>query len=67
MLGVAGVDVLPSLLHAGDFGGVVELVDKGIGKIFGCGAREHASDVHVRVAGAGKAEVNDADDFIVLI
>ena len=67
MLGVAGVDVLPGLFHAGDFGGVVELAEEGGGEFGWSGTGEHASDVHVGIAGAGEAKINDADDLVVAI
>lgn len=67
MFGVAGVDMLPSLFHAGDFGGVVELIEKGGGETFWSGAREHAGNVHVGIAGTGEAEINDADDLVVVV
>ena len=67
VLGVAGVDVLPSLLHAGDFGGVVKLLNEGIGEFCGGGAGKHASDVHVRVAETSKAKINYADDFVIFV
>lgn len=67
MVGVAVVDIVPSLLHARDFGSVGELSEKSIFKLGGSGARDHASDVHLRVAGAGEAKINYADDFVVFV
>lgn len=67
MLGVAGVDMLPGFSHAGDLGGIVELLDESVGEFFGGGAGEHAGDVHIGVASASETKVDDADDFIVFI
>ena len=69
MFGVAVVDMLPGGFHAFNFGlgGFVELAKEGVFKFGRGGAGKHAGDIHVRVAGAGKAEINHADDFVVFI
>ena len=67
MLGVAVVDVLPGGFHARNFGGVFELAEEGFFEFFGGGAGNDASNVHIRVAGAGEAKINYADDFVVVI
>ena len=67
VLGVAGVDMLPGFSHASDFGGVVEFFDESVGEFFRGRAREHAGDVHIRIASASKAEINDADNFVVFV
>lgn len=67
MLGVAGVDILPSLFHARDFFSVFEFGKEGFFEIRRNGAREDARDVHVRIAGTGETEIDDTDNFVVLI
>ena len=71
MVGVATVDMLPGGLHAGDFFGVflviAELGEEDVFKFGWGGARNYASDIHIGVAGAGKAKINYADNFIVFI
>lgn len=68
MFGVAIVNVLPGGFHAFDFSGViVEKLEESLLEFSRSGARNHASDVHVRVAGTGKTKVNDTYDMVVLI
>lgn len=67
MFSVAVVDMAPGLFHAFYFCSVVKVFEKGFFKFFGSRARNHTSDVHVRVAGAGETEINDADDFVIFI
>lgn len=67
MVGVALVDVVPSIAHTGDLGSVVELTEENFLELFGGGARDDASGVHVGVASASETEIDDADDFVVVI
>ena len=67
VVGVAGVDMLPVGLHAGDLAGGVggELREEGVFELGRDGAGEDAGDVHIGVAGAGEAKIDDADDVVV--
>ena len=67
MFGVAVVDVLPSGFHAIDFFGVFELAEEGFFELGWSGARNDAGDIHVWVADAGEAEINEANDFVVFV
>ena len=67
VFGIAVVDMLPGLFHAGDFCGVVEMAEERLFELFGGRTGNDAGDVHIGVAGAGKTEVDDADDFVVVV
>lgn len=67
MFGIAGINVLPGFFHAGDFGGVFKIFEEGFFENFGDWTGKNAGSVHIGVAGAGEAEVDHADDFIVLV
>ena len=69
MVGIAGVDMLPGGLHAGNLAGGVggELGEEGVFELGRDGAGEDASNVHIGVAGAGEAKINDADDAVVRV
>ena len=69
MFGVALVNVLPDVFHVVDFGGVggFKLVEEDLLKFGGGGAGDDAGNIHIGVAGAGEAEINDANHFVVLI
>ena len=69
MLGVALVDVLPDTFHVVDFGSVggFELVEEYLLEFGGGGAGDDAGDIHIGVAGAGEAEINDANHFVVFV
>ena len=69
VLGITVVDMLPSRFHALDFGfGIfVEVAKEGIFKFGGSGARKHAGNIHVRVAGASKTEIDDANHFVIFV
>ena len=63
---VAGVDAAPDVAHFEDLFLVVELLEDGLLENWMGGAGEDAGGVHVGVAGAGEAEVDDADDFVLV-
>ena len=65
MIGVAVVDMLPDVFHAGDFGSIIEMFEELLLKIVGSGARNHAGDVHVGVAGTSEAKIDDANHVVV--
>ena len=67
VVGVALVDIVPSVAHAVNFGGIVELAEEGFFEFSWGGAGDDASGVHVRIAGASETEVDNADDFVVFI
>lgn len=67
VVGVAGVYVMPSGFHACDLRLVVEKGQKFGFKIGGSRARDYTGDVHIRIAGASKTEINDPDNFVVVI
>lgn len=69
VVGVAVVDIVPNLLHAADLRSVFvgELAEEGVFELLRGGARNHAGDVHLRVAGAGETEVDHANYFVVPI
>ena len=71
MVGVATVDMLPGGFHAGDFVGVflviAELGEEGVFKFGWGGAGNDAGNIHIGIAGAGKAKINHADNFVVFI
>lgn len=69
MLGITRVDVAPSGFHAIDFGLVFfrKTAAQSVFELFGRGAGKHAGDIHVGIAGAGEAEVDDTDHFVVLV
>ena len=67
VLGVAAIDMLPDVFHVVDFGGVVEMLEEFLLEVVGGGAGEDAGNVHVGIAGAGEAEVDDADHLVVLV
>lgn len=74
MVGVAVVDVLPDFLHFANAGywemAVVELAigteEFGLEGVWG-GAGDDAGEVHAGVGDAGEAEVDDADDFVLVV
>ena len=67
MLGVAGIDMFPSGFHPSYFGGIHKLGKEGFFKFFWNWARKHPSGVHLRIAGASKAKINHADDFVFFV
>lgn len=67
MVGIAGVDVVPDVLHVINFGLVVEFAQESFFEFFWNRAGNNAGNVHVWVANAGKTEVDDADDFVVFV
>ena len=67
VFGVAVVDVMPDVFHVVDFGGVVEGFEKLLLEVVGGRAGDDAGDIHVGVAGAGKAEVDDANHLVVFV
>lgn len=67
MVGVAGVDMLPSGAHARDFADVCKFGKKSFFKIFRNWAGKHAGGVHLGISGAGETKVDDADNFVILI
>ena len=69
VFGVALVDVLPDIFHVVDFGGVggFELVEEYLLEFGGGGAGDDAGDIHIWVAGAGEAEIDDTNHFVVLV
>lgn len=64
---VALVDAAPDVAHFGDFGVIVELGEDGVFEVWMGGAGEDAGSVHVGVTDAGEAEVDDADDFVLVV
>lgn len=67
VLSVAIVDMLPDVFHVGDLGGVIKVAEKFLLEIVGSGAGEDAGDVHIGVAGAGEAKIDDADHLVVFV
>ena len=64
---VAGVDATPDVAHAEDFGVVFKFGLDGLFENWVGGAGDDARGVHVGVADAGEAEVDDADDFVLVV
>ena len=48
-------------------GGVVEVFEEFLLKIVGGGAGDDAGDIHIWVAGAGEAEIDDANHLVVFV
>ena len=67
VFGVALVDIVPSVAHAVNLGSVVKLTEESFFELFGGGAGDDTCGVHVGITGASKAEVDNADDFVVFI
>ena len=69
VFGVALVNVLPDVFHVVDFGGVggFELVEEDLLEFGGGGAGDDAGNIHIGIAGAGKAKINYADDLVVAV
>lgn len=67
VFGVAVVDVMPDVFHVVDFGGVVEVFEELLLEIVGGGAGDDTGGVHVGVAGAGEAEIDDANHLVVFV
>lgn len=65
MVCVAGIDILPGNFHTGNFVEVLKLGEEGIFKSWGNGAGKNPGDIHIGVASASEAEVDNADDFVV--
>lgn len=64
---VALVDVVPGIAHAVNFGSVVKLTEESFLKFLGGRAGDDTRGVHVGIACAGETEVDDADDFVVVV
>ena len=67
VVGVAGVDMLPGLFHAGNLGRIVKVTKESVFEFFRRGTGNHAGNVHIRIAGAGKAKINHTDDLVVFV
>ena len=67
VVGIAVVDILPGGFHAIDFGGVIKFGEEGLLEFFRGGARDNTGNVHVGVASAGEAKIDNADDFVVVV
>ena len=69
VFGVAVVNMMPDVFHVVDFGGVggFELVEEYLLEFGGGGAGDDAGNIHIGVAGAGEAEINDANHFVILV
>ena len=67
MVGVASVDVLPGGLHAVNFFFVGKFGEDNFFEFFGDGAGKNARNVHVGIAGAGEAEIDNANNLVVLV
>ena len=67
VFGVAVVDMVPDVFHVVDFGGVVEVFEELLLKVIRGGTGDDTSSVHVGVAGAGEAEIDDANHLVVFV
>ena len=67
VFGVAVVDMVPDVFHVVDFGGVVEVFEELLLEIVRGGAGDDTGGVHVGVAGAGEAEIDDANHLVVFV